>query len=64
MTKLAIDLNPVRVSAKTRGFHASTKVPTRPQLATTMTMTRTKQQASANSTTTDLPVAQGTDTSW
>jgi hypothetical protein len=26
MTKLAIELNPVRVSAKTRGFHASTKV--------------------------------------
>ncbi len=26
MTKLAIELNPARVSAKTRGFHASTKV--------------------------------------
>lgn len=26
MTKLAIEVNPVRVSAKTRGFHAVTKV--------------------------------------
>ena len=26
MTKLAIEVNPVRVSAKTRGFHALTKV--------------------------------------
>jgi hypothetical protein len=26
MTKLAIEVNPVRVSARTRGFHAPTKV--------------------------------------